>query len=106
MATIGLETFDELGNPTMAVTDRITKILGTIDTGLSDGSLDVPDLLKGRGWVRAVAYTNTTSPASEIGATVYIDDNKTTIRWYFTGGQDVNPPFSSFRNTKITYGIW
>lgn len=106
METIGLETFDAFGNPTMAVTDRITKVLGTIDTGLSAGSLDVPELLKGRGWVRAVAYTTTTSPAAEVGATVYIDTNKTTIRWYFNGPQDVNPPFSSFRNTKITYGIW
>ena len=98
----GFETFDGAGNLIISVTDRITKILGTVDTGTSDGSIYVPGFSFGRPWVRGSAYTN--GSPNELAAVAYISGN--TIIWYFVGPGDTPPPFTVRRNTKLTYGIY
>ncbi|ROL86475.1 hypothetical protein BK640_29310 [Pseudomonas protegens] len=97
----GLEVYDENGLLVIAVTDRITKILGSIDSGLSSGSLNVPELALGRPWVRAICYTNGT--VNEAPAAVSL--NGTVISWAFTS-YNSDPPNQVRRNTKITYGVW
>lgn len=43
MATIvGLEIFDASGNLTLRVTDRLTRVAGTVYTGNADGFIAVP----------------------------------------------------------------
>ena len=38
----GLETYDPSGNLSFRVTDRITRVVGTVYTGTVDGSIAVP----------------------------------------------------------------
>ena len=98
----GFETFDGSGNLIISVTDRITKVLGSVDSGTSDGSVFVPGFSTGRPWVRAVAITN--GSPNELAANAYISGNS--VIWYFVGPNDSPPPFTVRRNTRITYGIY
>ena len=40
--TAGLETYTATGQLSMSVTDSITRVLGTYETGTADGSIEVP----------------------------------------------------------------
>lgn len=89
MSTVktGIQCFDENGNCTLDVTNRICKYIGTGDTGLSDGSLQ-NDLLKGvtEFWLVPTAinfslgnlnYRNVDMPYFEV------DENTGVLSWRF-----------------------
>lgn len=97
----GLECFADDGTVLVSITDRVTKILGTVNTNLSNGSLNVADFSKGRPWFRAVAFT--TGIANETPATVTRSGN--ILSWYYPSDSTA-PPNTTFRNTKIIYGIY
>lgn len=97
----GLECYDDEGNVLVSITDRITKVLGTINTNVSNGSLTVPEFSQGRPWFRAAALTQ--GIANETAATVTRSGN--TLTWFYPSGSDA-PPNSTFRNTRIIYGIY
>ncbi|TWH49586.1 hypothetical protein [Sporomusa sp. KB1] len=97
----GLQCWDADGNLTLDITDRLTRVLGTIQTGTSDGSITDNNLLLGTPWY----------------FTYYLDDNhfwrsrplkisfsSNILSWAFisTGGNYQNTNI----DTMILYGVY
>ncbi|UMZ09716.1 hypothetical protein I9018_19575 [Pseudomonas sp. MPFS] len=94
---IGLQTFDENSKIVVSISDSLGKVLGFGDTGLSNGSIAIPDFAKGRGWY------SVTSGAAEFGINQLapiITQDLTGIRWFF-------PDFPLLVKTpmKFFYGV-
>lgn len=98
MAEYGLQTWDENGNPQLRITDRITRFLGEIDTGVAAGvhvdgrlSLGTP-LITVRD---ANVYDLLTVPPA-----VSVDNGQ--ISWSFPAAG----PGRSPRSVRIAYGVY
>ncbi|AWH15460.1 hypothetical protein [Pseudomonas phage 98PfluR60PP] len=101
----GLECYEDDGvTLTMSVTDRVTKILGSIDTGVTAGTFHVPAFAEGTPWVSYFAYNN--EHPNSITAKVSVNTVNNTIEWNFNFENPFYPPpFARLTNTKIFYGI-
>lgn len=95
--TFGLRVRDaETGNITLEVTDRLTRQLGVIETGVSNGSVTDPGLSLGQPFFVVIdpysnLWTNYTRPIPSVSGN--------TLFWNF-------PDIYGFRvSVKILYGV-
>lgn len=99
MADHGLEVWDENGNKTLSVTDRITKFIGTFQTGTANGSLNVGGNVPINSdiwfFIDGVGILNTSTNVFAPNIVL----NGTTFSWSFE-------PSEGKLNTTIKYGIY
>lgn len=100
---IGLEVYDANKKLIISVTDRITKILGSVYTNGAAGSISVPELSKGKPWANSIVVDGGNA-GPLVGALVTISG--TTISWSYNDGYNLPPPLAVRKNSKITYGIY
>lgn len=93
----GLQLFDVSGNRTLDVTDRITRYLGSFQTGTDNGSFSDQRLSQGVPFYQIVSE-------GEIGAVNFpsIMLSGTTFRWeFFTTGL-----YAPRTNSTVYYGVY
>ena len=98
----GLQVFDANGNTVVDVTTRLTKYLGTIDTGTSGGSIVNNALLDGDLWM------------IDIEKTLYYDQSSSVLTWnmveFTKSGNTLSWAFPNNGRYKICkkvmYGIY
>jgi hypothetical protein len=96
----GLQTFDVLGNLVIDTSTRVGTLLGTVDTGKSDGSVVVPAFSLGTPfWSITSLDSSYTMYAPRVEAGFI--DGAWRIKWVF------NVSGASYNNTfRITYGVF
>lgn len=98
--TQGFEAYDETGFMTIAVTDRLTKVIGTATTTTSNGSIAIDIPTWGTVWIQA--STNVAGGFFVAPRTWYSNGR---IYWDFDTG--LNAPPATFRRAmKIIYGVY
>lgn len=99
----GLQIFDSSGNKILDVTDRLTRVLGSFETGAVDGSLTDPNLtaFSGTPWFYQYVIQSGSSWAARPCRLTCIGN---TINWYYEQGYN-NKSLSNF-NMKIIYGVY
>lgn len=92
----GLQCWDASGNMTLDITDRLTRYLGEVYTGTTDGSITDVNLSTGTPWF-VMRDTSNFESFNEAPCTLSISGN--TISWTFgsTGART---------NKKIIYGVY
>lgn len=93
---VGLQCWDVNGNLTLDVTDRLTRVLGTVETGTSSGSVTDANLANGTPWF-VMRDTSDYEMLSEANCSVVISGNAVT--WTFVGS-------GTKTNKKIIYGVY
>jgi hypothetical protein len=96
MSTYGLQINDEVGNPVLRITDRITRVLGMSDTGTGNGSLQVSAFSTGTPFfhVRDDDALNSTSAAPEVQI------SGSSIVWTFPATT------LPYRSVNVVYGVF
>jgi hypothetical protein len=96
----GLQTFDAAGNIVIDTSTRVGTLLGTVDTGKSNGFVAVPEFSLGTPfWSISGLDSSYTMYAPSIEAG-YLD-GVYRIRWTF------NVSGANYNNTfRITYGVY
>ncbi|MNM35028.1 hypothetical protein D3C81_456940 [compost metagenome] len=94
----GLQVFDTAGNTVLDTTARLGIVLGYVDTGTVDGSLAVPDFIRGTPFffmtpLEAMAPSQLVPGVSVSG---------TSLVWAFIGGASNSLKIS----VRIYYGIY
>lgn len=93
----GTQFFDGNGRLRVRITDRLTRILGSVETGTSDGSISVP-AFAGRQPFAQLAL-NSGAPAGSYFAPEF-EISGTTLSWRFLVAA------AAYRaNARIIYGI-
>lgn len=92
----GLQCWDSNGNMTLDVTDRLTRLLGTAETGVSNGSISDENLSAGTPWF-VLRDTSDYEMLTEATCSVTISGN--TISWVFSST-------GTKTNKKIVYGVY
>ena len=91
----GLQCFDNNGNKVLDVTDRLTRVLGTFDTGTSNGSISDTNLANGIPWY----ITQNSAEAKWYGKAPFsVNISSNNISWTFGDGTIVS--------RKIIYGVY
>lgn len=91
----GLQCFDDNGNSVLDVTDRLTRVIGELETGVSDGSVYNESLTYGIPWFIVI---NDSAPWYT-KASVQVSVANGTLSWSLsTTGQR--------SNNKIIYGVY
>lgn len=100
--TVGLRVRDPAtGVVQVEVTDRVTKVLGTLETGTAAGSITVPEFANGTPWVIALDYLAGNAVVDNLAMTPTI--NGLTLSWAVTGQMfPSRPP----RSMVLVYGIY
>lgn len=86
----GIWVWDEYGNETLSLVDRLMKVLGTFETGTGGGQISVPGLNPGNGWFYPAA----------------IDYDQRTGAPPITLGNGVLSWGTSAQNFRVVYGIY
>lgn len=97
----GLQVFDANGQIVLDVTDRLTKILGTLTTTTSDGSLAIPAPGWGTVWIQMSAVSG-----EDFLAVPRVYYQGGAIYWTFSGASGVAPPASFRRPVQLIYGVY
>lgn len=94
--SFGLEVYDESGNPTLTLTDRVGRILGSVVSGTSAGSITVPALATGTPFyiLRSEWLGVTLCPPT-------VTISGTQISWTFA-----DPTFTERVSAEIFYGVY
>lgn len=101
---IGLRVRDRAtGLVTVEITDRLTRVIGFIDSGTSDSSIIVPGLALGDGWAAVMEY----QPGNQSPSTLYsypiVSVSGSTVSWTF-------PNYQGQSNTRVScaiiYGVY
>lgn len=90
----GLQVWDEFGRPLVEITDRMTRVLGLVDTGGSNGSVSHVGFASGSSWFHVL------TPAVGLTAdfpNIVISGN--TLSWTYTYLQYATP-------VQIVYGVY
>lgn len=105
MVMQGLQVFDEAGNCTLDITDRLCKVLGVVETGFTAGSIYNPLLKEGELWVvdLEISYKGATNNQSVKGQEFpYFWKDKDTLYWSY--GNDYTDVIRLSR--KVLYGVY
>lgn len=94
----GFEVWDADGNPIISITDRVTRVLGQVETGASGGSQHHPSLSEGEPW--AYVQINQALSFSYVAPSVYFSGNN--IIWTY----DVDPSHELPAPARIVYGVY
>ncbi|CAL1777618.1 hypothetical protein BRC2024_KCUCJSVR_CDS_0153 [Acinetobacter phage vB_AbaM_KissB] len=98
----GLQVFDENGNVTVDLTDRLTKVLGLFRTGKTNGSRTVGTFPSSDFWYTCVPLLNDNMKA--VGPTVSYSNG--VISWNWDGvNNDPNNTVIIFEGI-IIYGVY
>ena len=93
----GFECYDTQGRLTLSLSDSITRIIGTVDTGLANGSISVPALTSGRPFF-------ITTGLDSVKLDFYmprVSVSGSTLTWTFVQATD------NFRKAcRIVYGVF
>ncbi len=101
----GLQCRDAGDNLILDVTDRLTRLLGIISTGTTNGTHTDPELSTGDPWwflrceTSEDAYNGSMYPIQ-----VTITANTNTIAWQFN--EYLLRPGSTVKSAKIYYGVY
>lgn len=93
----GLILRDEIGNVTLNVTDRITRILGQVQTGTGGGSHVDPGLATGTPWWWLSGERNNNEPMP------YVTITGNTIQWAVPPAPNQQP---SHMDVVLIYGVY
>lgn len=91
----GLQCWDASGNLVLDVTDRLTRVLGTFNTGTTDGSITDPALTTGTPWYVSIGFDNYFY-YGEMGCIITVVGS--TLSWTFQSGTK--------SDKKIMYGVY
>ncbi|MDP9528479.1 hypothetical protein [Pseudomonas protegens] len=95
---VGLRVRDKLtGEIVLDITDRLTRVLGTVETGTSPGSIQVPEFANGSGWVTRF---DVVADIVTVGMRPVATISGTTLSWYFPSG------YESFIGATLVYGVY
>lgn len=98
--TVGLRIRDRVtGAVTLEITDRISRIVGSVETGAGAGSISVPEFSQGTGWAipRVIEQTVTTPTTAPL-----ITISTSGLSWSFPGTGAGKPA----QSCTITYGVY
>lgn len=96
---IGFRIRDRItGKITLDLTDRISRDVGRIETGLSNGFFDVPASIEGDVYF----YCLQSAAFPAYVASVTLSGRR--IQWVFNGGTGI--PVSNARSISIIYGVY
>lgn len=96
----GLQIWDANGNLMLDTTDRLTKVLGTVTTTTSDGSVAVSVPTWGAVWVQT---TTLESGDFAVVPRTYYSNGR--LYWVFEQGYNTPPAY--FRvSTRVTFGVY
>lgn len=90
----------DTGTVVLNVSDRLTRILGQVSTGGTNGSLSVPAFSQGTPFAFPVIM-NPSDPAA-IGAGLLVTISGTTLSWTYTSPSSIAPATSAI----IYYGLY
>jgi len=92
----GLQVFDASGNIVLDITDRLTRVLGEVNTGAAAGSVTDAGLSSGDPWY--IAFRVDGAMWSSADADLAISISGTTLSWSYGSG--------TAQNMTITYGVY
>lgn len=95
----GVQCWDASGNIILDVTDRLTRVLGTVTTNKVNGSITDLNLLTGIPWFTQIIKSDgTTIPAREWWATFIVSVSGSELSWKYI--------YSNYKlNYRIVYGV-
>lgn len=96
----GLQVWDAAGNLVLDVTNRLTRIIGTVYSGESDGSIQVPEFATGDAWV-CVQQANSFNSIGDATRLIKTTISGTTLSWAFVGPTDW-----PIQGGTLIYGLW
>lgn len=96
----GLQIFDVNSNCLLDITDRLTRVLGSFETGTSDGSITDFNLTSGTPWF----YTYNPSDTYNVRVPCKISFSGNIISWSFQSGYCANQQGRA--NLKVIYGVY
>lgn len=99
----GLQTWDANGVLTVDVTDRLTKVLGTINTGKTTGSYTIGNFPNNDIWFTCIPLINTNNTKA-IGPAVKISNG--VISWDWSGVNNNSNNSSLIFAGLIIYGVY
>jgi hypothetical protein len=83
----GLQVWDAAGNLVVDITTRLSRFLGSVNSGTSGGSISVPDLAQGTPFY-FVIISGGAVPVGSFGPEVtFSGTNNTTMSWSFASGR-------------------
>jgi hypothetical protein len=95
--TVGLRIRDGAGNITLDVTDRITRQLGTVATGTTNGRFDDARVAGGNAWFHAMSEAYFDS--SSVPPRIVLDANGFSWTYQLASGQTARP-------MQVIYGLY
>ncbi len=100
----GLQIFDENGNCTLDLTDRLCKVLGTVDTGFTGGSITNPLFAEGDFWVidLKIDYQDGGNRPVKGQEFPHFYKSGTTLYWSYGNNYDGTTRLSR----KVLYGVY
>ncbi|KQE85723.1 hypothetical protein [Acinetobacter lactucae] len=99
----GLQTWDANENITLDLTDRLTKVLGTINTGTTNGSQNVGTFSNADFWFTCIPIANTNN-VKAIGPSVKYANGLLSWDWSDTNNDPNNA--SIIYPGLIIYGVY
>jgi hypothetical protein len=95
----GLEVWDDGGNNTLSVTNRLTRVIGEVITGKTNGSVTSSEFLNGTPFYAFVERMGLEEYAVRYWPQVTVSGS--TVSWSFLGG-DSNTRVS----VRLLYGVY
>lgn len=110
----GLQVFDEKGKVLFDSTMSTTRIIGSVDTGTSSGSITVPEFAEGQGWAVISKINTDVSGFGDLSLGNYplIQIDGTALSWSF-GSFDIDDYYYWYLGFKkynldvqVIYGVY
>ena len=110
----GLRVFDAQGNVLFDSSVNTTRIIGTVSSGTSSGSIVVPEFLSGQGWAVMGKINTDASKFNDVTLGNYplVQIDGDTLSWTY-GSYDIDVRFYAYldlsqRNldVEIIYGVY
>jgi len=98
MVEYGLQVKDLSGNVILKITDRLTRFVGSLSTGISNGSFTIPNPGNGNVFFAVI-------PSGENGISAFppaVSRSGNTISWSF----QPNIPSAQRVSSRVTYGVY
>jgi hypothetical protein len=95
----GLEVFDVSGNTTLSVTDRLTRVIGEVITGKSNGSVTNSEFLNGTPFYVFVERMGLEEFSVRYWPQVTVSGS--TMSWSFLGGNS-----NTRVSVRLLYGVY
>jgi hypothetical protein len=97
--TLGFRVRDAAtGQVKLEVTDRLTRVIGKVDTGISNGAMDVPGFATGTPWAVIMQPISSLSEPADFSTPAI---SGTTLSWSF-----IDNTTSKRRSVTIIYGVY